>query len=140
MLKEEAPRDRPDGDRDSHHRRPDADRSGTLLGVGKDVDENGERCREDQRCANAHEGSGADQLTRRGRQCRKPRGASEEQEAELKRTLTSKSIAEMPHREQECGENEGVGIDDPLQLGGSRPELSVERGQRDVHDRVVNHG
>src|SRR3990172_9101388 len=45
--------------------------------------------------------------------------------------------AEAPRREQQPGEDQDVGVDDPLQLGRRCSELAHERRKRHVHDRVV---
>ena len=51
------------------------------------------------------------------------------------------AVAEAPGGEQEPGEHDGVGGDDPLQLGGAtRRGRRTILGQGDVDDRVVDRG
>jgi hypothetical protein len=40
---------------------------------------------------------------------------------------------------QETAEDQRVGVDDPLQVVGGEVQAALDRGQRDVHDRVVEH-
>ena len=42
-----------------------------------------------------------------------------------------------PEREQQTGEDDGIGVDDPLQLGRRRMQAADDRRQSDVQDRVV---
>ena len=53
--------------------------------------------------------------------------------------LASVLVAEAAGGEQEPGEHEQVGVDDPLQLAGGGAELDRQRRQRDVDDRAVEH-
>jgi hypothetical protein len=41
------------------------------------------------------------------------------------------------HRQEQPGEYEGVGVDDPLELAARSAEITLDRRQRDVEDRVV---
>ena len=63
--------------------------------------------------------------------------AAEKNEAALQRPLAPVAIAERSHGEQGRGEDQQVGVDDPLQIGGRSGEVALQRGQRDVHDGVV---
>ena len=51
--------------------------------------------------------------------------------------LAAVAVGEAPAEEHESGEGEDVGRDDPLQPRAGEAELSLDRRQRDVDDRVV---
>ena len=53
------------------------------------------------------------------------------------RALAAEAVAERAGGQQHAREHEHVDVDDPLQLRGGRVEIALERGQRDVEDRVV---
>jgi len=53
------------------------------------------------------------------------------------RRLPSRS-AEVPADQQQAGEHEGVGVDDPLEVPGRGRQPAADRRQGHVHDRVVN--
>ena len=72
-------------------------------------------------------------LCKRGRE----RRASEDGQPGRECTAAAEAIAERAHREQEAGEDEGVGVDDPLQLAAGRVEIALDCGKSDVEDRVV---
>ena len=65
------------------------------------------------------------------------RAEAEDEQAERQRALAAEAVAERAGGQQHAGEHEHVDVDDPLQLRGGRVEIALERGQRDVEDRVV---
>jgi len=138
VLEQKAAGDRADRHGNADHGCPDTDGSRTLLGVGEDVDQDRQRCGEDHRRANTHQGTGPDQLAR-GRRERCERGGDrEDHQAELQDALASEAVTEVTHGQQQCREHERVGVHDPLQLGRAGAELLVQRGKRHIHDRVVD--
>ena len=106
-------------------------------GSGEDVDEQGERGGEDQRRTDAHQRPRADQLVGVGGEGAEPTEQPEPGHADQQRPFAAEAVAEAAGGEQETGEDERVGVDDPLQLGGGGAELTHERGQGDVDDRAV---
>jgi hypothetical protein len=87
---------------------------------------------------NAHQRAGDDQL---GGGCGVgPEQArpGEHQESELQEPLAAEAVAEGPHGEQEPGEDDDVGVDDPLQRRRRRAQLPLQRRDGDVDDRVVD--
>src|SRR5690349_21132277 len=48
------------------------------------------------------------------------------------------AVAERAADEQETREHERVRLDDPLHVGDGRPELALERRQRDVDDGPID--
>ncbi len=57
----------------------------------------------------------------------------------MKRPLAAEEIAELAAQQQQAAEGEGVGGDDPLPAVGREVQRALRRGQRDVHDRRVEH-
>ena len=51
----------------------------------------------------------------------------------------AEDVAEPAARDQQHGEGERVGVDGPFERRQRRSEVLLNRGQRDVHDRVVEH-
>ena len=70
---------------------------------------------------------------------RRRRRDAEDDEADGQRTLAPEPVAQAAGGEQQAGEHERVGVDDPLQLADAGAEVAHERGQRHVDDRVVDH-
>ena len=59
-------------------------------------------------------------------------------QADLQGALAAEAIAEAAGGQQQAGEHQRVGVDDPLQLAGGGAELADQRRQGDVHDRAVD--
>ena len=117
---------------------PDADRHGPLAGVGEDVGEDRQRRRHDQRGADAHHRAGRDQRVDAAGERGGRRADAEDDEAEGERALPPEAVAEAAGGEQQAGEHERVGVDDPLELAGGRAEVAHQGRQRHVEDRVVD--
>ena len=63
----------------------------------------------------------------------------EQAEADHQHPLAPDAVAEAAGGHQQAGEDEDVGVDDPLQLAGRGAELGGQRRQGDVDDRAVEH-
>ena len=50
-----------------------------------------------------------------------------------------KQVGELPTREEQHAEGQRVGVHDPLELRRADVQVLLDRGQRDVHHRVVEH-
>jgi len=80
-----------------------------------------------------------DQLTwRLGDPRGQARGAEEHDPGE-EQPLAAEQVAEAAGGDQRSGESEHVGGHHPLQLSGTGAKVVTDRGQRDVHDRHVDH-
>ena len=66
------------------------------------------------------------------------RSGAEHEQADHQRAAAAELVAHRARGEQQAGEHQRVGVDDPLQLAGARVQLLDQRGQRDVEDRVVD--
>ena len=53
------------------------------------------------------------------------RAEAEDDQAGLQRTLTTEAVAEGRRGEQQSGEHEPVGVDDPLDVGVRRPDAAI---------------
>ena len=53
--------------------------------------------------------------------------------------LAAEEVAEPPGDEQEGAEGDQVAVEHPRQLGLADPEVALDHGERDVHDRDVDH-
>ena len=62
---------------------------------------------------------------------------AEHAEPEDQGPLAAEAVAEAAGREQQAGEHQDVGIDDPLHLRGRGPEIALDAGEGHVQDRVV---
>ncbi len=73
---------------------------------------------------------------------REPAGKRREREdrqAEQEDAAPAEEVGELAAREHEDGERERVGVHRPLELGEADAEFALDRGERDVHDGVVEH-
>ena len=118
---------------------PDGDRPAPLARVAEDVGQDRQRRRHDQRATDAHERPGEDQLRRRVRKGGGRRSDPEQHDADLQRALAPEAIGQAAAREQQTGEHDHVGVDDPLDLAVAGAEVGDQRGDRHVEDRVVHH-
>ena len=53
--------------------------------------------------------------------------------------LPAVAVAQDAAGQEQRGERQHVAVDDPLESGDACPELLADRGEGDVHDRVVEH-
>jgi hypothetical protein len=136
MLDQPAARHRADGDAEARHSRPDPDRLGPLLGR-EDVREHGQRGRHDERAADAHQGAARDQGVGGRREGREQRPRSEYEQTGHQRLAATEAVTEAAHREQQAGEDQRVGVDDPLEGARRSVEITLDRRQGHVEDRVV---
>ena len=73
----------------------------------------------------------------RGHEAAGQRGDAEQREAGQEEPAAAEQVARPPAEQQQAAERERVAVDDPLQAVGGEPEVGLDRGQRDVHDRDV---
>ena len=63
----------------------------------------------------------------------------EDHESDQEEPLAAEQVAGAPAEQQEPAEDERVGADDPLQVRLAQLQVLLDRGQRHVHDRRVEH-
>jgi hypothetical protein len=138
VLEQEPAGHRAEGDSRSRDRRPHTDCLCPFGRVTEHVDEDRQCPGEDQCCTDPHQPSGGDQLSG-GIGERGPRREQPEQHhADLHHALAAEPVSEPTTGQQETGEDERIGVDDPLQLARRGLELGGECGDRDVDDQVVD--
>ena len=128
-----------EGDRDARGGAPDAECLLPLGRVVEDARQDRQAGREDERRGHTHERPGGDQGLRRVRRGGGRREQPEEHEAHLHGPLATEAVPDAAPRQQQTGEGEAVGVNDPLQGRDRGAEVSVQRGQRHVDDGVVDH-
>jgi hypothetical protein len=124
VLEQQAARDGPQRDRQPRHRSPQGDGAGPLAGIGEHVGEDRQRGRHHERGARAHDRPGQDQLVGGGGERRGERAGGEDAQADEQRALAAAPVAQRAGGEQQPGEHQGVGVDDPLQLAGGGLEVA----------------
>ncbi len=131
-----AAHERPDGDGEAADAAPRAQRDGaSLRRDGSREDRQGER--QDDGAAEALDGPGDDERVR----CRAERGGGragrEDGEADDEHPAPPEAVAERGAGQEQDGEREGVGVDDPLELLERRTKVEADDRQRGRHDEVV---
>ena len=139
MFEQESAHHRADGDAETGEAGPHGDGPAALLRVAEDVGEDRQRGGHDQRAADAHEGTGEDQLVGRLGQRGGDRAHPEQDDADLQGALSAESVGQAAGGEEQTGEDEDVGVDDPLDLAVAGAEVGHQRGDGHVEDRVVHH-
>ena len=87
------------------------------------VDEDAERCRHHQCAADSHDSTGGDDLSRRiGEEGGVGRGGTEQDDARLHEPLAPEAVAQSAGGEEHAGEDQRVGVDDPLLLAVGEAE------------------
>ena len=74
-----------------------------------------------------------------GRQPAERRGGGEHDHAGEEHALAAEQIAEPAGEQQEAGECDEEGVDDPGEVSLAEVQVALDGGQRDVHDRRVEH-
>ncbi len=129
VLEQGSTDDRADGRAGRGGGAPDADREAALLGVVEDVADQREGGRHQGRTGHAQQGPGDDHHLRAGRvgvehghgtEC----GGTGEQQL-----LAADAVTEAAHGDQESGDDEGVDVAYPQQLGAGRLEVLGECGR-----------
>jgi hypothetical protein len=119
------------------HRAPYRERAVALGALAEGRGEDGERRRRHDRAAQTLERAGDDQLALAlGQTAGQGRGG-EQQEPEEQDLLVPEQVRRAPAEQEEAGERDRVGVDDPLQVDDREAEVIADRRQRDVHDRHV---
>ncbi len=90
------------------------------------------RRRHDRRRTDAHHGAQGDQLCRVAREHAEPGRDAEHRQAAREQLPPAEPVAERAGEQQQTGEHDGVGVDDPGDLGLGGAGLAGEVGQCDV--------
>ena len=87
----------------------------------------------------ALEDARGDQLVARPREAAPQRRRREDRDADDEDQPAAVRVCDLSADEHQRREGQRVAGDDPLELGEVGPEVPLDRRQRDVHDRVVEH-
>jgi hypothetical protein len=139
VLEQPAAGDRSDGDAEPGDAGPGGDGPRPLLRVGEQVGDDRQGRRHDEGGAEAEHGSGGDQLLDAARERSGDRGDAEERQSAGQGAASPVAVTEAPGGQQQAGEHQDVGVDDPLEIAGRGTEVGREGRQRHVEDRVVEH-
>ena len=138
VLEQEPAEQRPEGDRATDCRCPDADRLAALRGR-EDHGDDRQRHGQHRRAADAHQPTRDDQLHRGLGEGAEQGRRGEQQEADDQDLAPAVAVAEDAPGEQQGGEHQGVGVDRPDQLALGGAEVLLDRLERDVEHGVVEH-
>ena len=122
--------------------RPHTDGLRSFAVVLEDVREDRQGRRHDERATDAHEPAGDDEYRRRRSRGRYRRTHAEDGQPECEPSVAAEAVTETARGEQQPGEDDRVGVDDPLQLAAfgvqaARGHRLRERRDRDVENGVV---
>jgi hypothetical protein len=137
VLEQPAAHDGPERDGHSADGAPQADGPGSFPAGGEHVRDEGEGGRERHGGPEPHHRPGRDELSRAGGEPAGQAGRAEHGEPSQQHALAAEPVGQAAERQQQRGEDQVVGVDHPLQLGGGGMQLAHQRGQRHVHDRGV---
>ena len=135
-LRQCAADERADRDRRADRRAPDPERGPALAPV-KLLREDGERDREHRRAAHALEAAGEVQEEGRGGRPAEGRGKREDADPRDEDPLAAEQVADRARAQGRACEQEGVGVDHPLEVGQGGMEVTLDARQRDIDDRDV---
>ena len=120
-------------------RAEDAERLGALGGLGERRGQQRERGGREQRAEHALQGAGADEQAEALRGAAERGCAGEAEQAGDEGPLAAEQVADAAAEQQQAAEGQRVGRDDPLAVVVGEAEVLLRGGQRDVHDRHVEH-
>ena len=135
-VDEHAPDERAHGHPDADARSPDPER-GLALAGRELLRDQGEHRSEHRRAADSLQAAGEVERERVRGEPREERGGREGGEPDREDELAAQPVGQRPRHQRERGQGEDVGVDHPLQVGQARAEVTLDLGQRDVHDRDV---
>ena len=114
-----------------------ADRLRALARTGEHVAHDRDRGRRQHRAADRLDRAERDQPAETGREAAQQRAEHEHAQADAEDAAPLTRSHDRARQHQQAGDDERVGVDDPLQPRYRRVEVAADRGQRDVHDRRV---
>ena len=121
------------------HRGVDAHRPVARRSLREGGGDQGQRGRGDDRGADALHRAGREQPGLRGGEPAEQRGQREQDDAGDEDPAPAEDVAGPAAEQQQAAEGQGVGVDHPFQAGAGEAERALDVGQRDVHDRRVQH-
>ncbi len=138
VLQEEAADDRSDGRAGGGHGAPDADGEAALARVVEEVADERQGGRHQGRAGDAEEGAGDDHRLGAGRVGVEHGDGAEGGGTDEEQLLAADAVAEAAHGDQESGDDEGVDVADPEQLGAGGLQVLGEEGGGEAQHRGVD--
>jgi hypothetical protein len=138
-LRQHPAREQPDRPAGRGHERVDADRLRLLARLREHRHDHPEDHRRGHRAAGALEEARADQNALAGGDAAQDRGDREHCEPREEDLPAPDQVAEPPGQQQQAAERDQIGVHHPRQRRGREAEVVLDRRQRDVHDRDVEH-
>ena len=117
---------------------PGPDRLAALVGR-EGVGDDRERRRHHEGGADALGGATGDQPRLALREPDEGARQAEDDDAEEEHAPAAEDVAQATARDEQHGEAQRVGVDGPFETADRGVQVLLDRGQRDVHDRVVEH-
>ena len=134
---ERAADDRPQGERQAGHGRPDADGPVPAALIGVQVPQHRQGARLARGGAQSHDGPPGDQHAGIRRHGTQHGSGAEDPGPGQHDDLAAELVTDHPARQHHAREREGVGAHHPLQRGHPRVQGGLHAAQGDAHDRVV---
>ena len=138
VVDDQAAGERADRERERRDAGPDADRLAALLRRERRGDDR-QRRRVHERRADALHDARADQEAGARREPAGERREREDGEADDEDPPPPVEVGELAAGDHQRRERQRVRGDDPLERGDRDVQVALDRRQRDVHDRVVEH-
>nr|WP_253072997.1 hypothetical protein [Spelaeibacter cavernicola] len=122
------------------HEGIDPDRAGACRGLVEQRHDHAECDRRGHRGTAALDESCSDQSTVRGGKAARERRDGEDDQTAEQHPAPPDQVTEPTGEQQQGAETDQVGVHDPGQLVGSESEITLDGRDRNVHDRLVQHG
>jgi hypothetical protein len=117
---------------------PDADSPGAGFGVMEGIGNDGERHGVEHGGAEPLHCAEGDECLDGGRGAAEDRTGGEQDEAGLKDPATPNAVRDGAGEHEEAGDDQGIGVEDPLELREAGTEVALNGRQRDVHDGDIH--
>jgi hypothetical protein len=117
----------------------DAEGLVALAALGERRGDDRQSGRRDDRGTQTLQGARGDQLGVVRRQAAEQRGQREQAQAEDEDPAAAEQVGGAPAQQQEAAEHQRVRVHHPLEVLLREVQLGLNRRQRDVHDRRVEH-
>ena len=136
-VDEQAPDNRAQGHADPDDGAPDPDGLRPLLGVGERVGDDRHGDRVEHRAADGLDHAEDHQRGQVGGQAAQEGAGHEGEEADHEGPAAAQAVGRGARQHEEAGQDQGVGVDRPLQAGDRGVEVVADGGQGDVDDGHV---
>jgi hypothetical protein len=116
---------------------PDADGAAAVTVGAEDVGQDRERGGHQRCCADSHHDPAGRQQPHAARPGREGRPRGEDEQPGEEHPFPPGAVSECAEGEQQSGEGDGIGVDDPLQLARRGVQVFDDGRERDVQDGEI---